>query len=99
MKKLIFLLACSTSLLLAVDGAEVYKKCSSCHGLKGEKKPLGKDEIINTMSKAKIIKELKELRDETSYFDGKKKRIMQNQAKPLSDEEITAVAQYITTLN
>ena len=42
---LVSVLTCSN--LFATEGAVLYKKCAGCHGIKGEKKALGKSEVIS----------------------------------------------------
>ncbi|MDB2562872.1 c-type cytochrome, partial [Sulfurimonas sp.] len=36
------------------DGATLYKKCASCHGMNGEKVALGKSKVISNMSEADL---------------------------------------------
>jgi len=97
MKKIIVasLLAGVTS-LLAADGAELFKKCVSCHGANAEKSALGKSQIIQGWDKAKTVTALKGYKDGT--YGGAMKAIMKGQVAPYSDADIEAVSAYISTL-
>lgn len=100
MKKILLLVACTATFLLAVDGKTVYEtKCSSCHGLNGEVKPLGKKKVIKGMSEQKIVRELNQMKDDSAilYVFKSEKKAMKDQADLLSNEEIKAVAKYIAT--
>jgi len=77
-----------------IDAKALFEaKCATCHGLKAEKKALGKSEIIAQNGYDDIIKDLKE------FKNGKGAAIMQAQVKPLSEQELEAVAKYIDSLN
>ena len=77
-----------------IDAKALFEaKCTTCHGLKAEKKALGKSEIIAQNGYDDIIKDLKE------FKSGKGAAIMQAQVKPLSEQELEAVAKYIDSLN
>ena len=96
MKKvtLALMLAGAASLVMAADGAALYKKCAGCHGAKGEKKALGKSAVIGGMDVATLVKDLKE------YKAGKRNvhgmgMMMKSQVQSLSDADIQAVAEYI----
>ena len=80
----------------AVDGAKLFKACSSCHGTKAEKKALGKSQIIAGWDSAKIVNALKGYKNGT--YGGAMKEVMQGQAGKLSDAEINALAKYISKL-
>ncbi len=97
MKKIIVasLLAGVTS-LLAADGAELYKKCVSCHGANAEKSALGKSQVIKGWDQAKLVASLKGYKDGT--YGGAMKAIMKGQVAPYSDADIEAVAGYISGL-
>jgi len=94
--KLFFALSISSTLVFA-DGATLFKKCTSCHGDNGGKKALGKSAIIAGRSASKTIKQLK------AYKSGKLNKyslghIMKNQVSTMSDEDIEAIAKYISKL-
>ncbi len=77
-------------------GEAVYKKCSGCHGAKAEKKALGKSQIIAGWDSAKTEDALKGYKAGT--YGGSMKGVMKGQVMTMSDEDIKAVAEYISTL-
>lgn len=91
--------ALSVSGLLAADGATTYKRCAACHGTAGDKVPPGVQtkSTISTISKEKIVEDLKGYKAKTlnKYGSGP---IMSAQVANLSDEDIEAVADYISKL-
>jgi cytochrome c len=68
------------------------KKCTTCHGSKGEKKALNKSKSIRTMSKEDFIATLKGYKAKT--YGGALKNLMYPQVVPLSDEQISALADF-----
>lgn len=76
----------------AIDVAPIAKKCAVCHGSQGEKKALNKSKIINQVTKEEFVTALKGYQDKT--FGGALKNVMYPQAKPLSDEQIKALADF-----
>ncbi len=78
---------------LAADGADIYKKCAGCHGVNGEKKALGKSEVIKGWEASKTITALKGYKD--GSYGGQMKALMKGQVAPLSDADIEAVAKYL----
>ncbi|GAA8709519.1 cytochrome c [Helicobacter pylori] len=95
MKKVIMALGvlAFTNALMATDVKALAKSCAACHGVKFEKKALGKSKIVNMMSEAEIEKDLMDFKNGTN-----KNPVMTAQAKKLSDEDIKALAKYIPTL-
>jgi cytochrome c553 len=79
-----------------VDGAKLFTVCSSCHGAKGEKKALGRSQVIAGWDAAKTEQALKGYQD--GSYGGAMKAVMQGQASKLSDAEIKALADYISKL-
>ncbi|AGT74532.1 cytochrome c family protein [Helicobacter pylori SouthAfrica20] len=79
--------------LMAADVKTLAKSCAACHGVKFEKKALGKSKIVNMMSEAEIEKSLMDFKNGSN-----KNPVMTAQAKKLSDEDIKALAKYIPTL-
>lgn len=71
-------------------------QCSSCHGAKAEKSALNASENISQWDAKKIESALQGYKDGT--FGGKMKAIMQAQVKPISDEDIKLLSDYITKL-
>ena len=96
MKKVLLTLSLLSSLMMAADGAALYKKCASCHGASGEKKALGKSQVISQMSTEELTTAL------TGYKDGSygasMKALMKSQVANLSNDDITALAEHITSL-
>ncbi|MEN4052386.1 MULTISPECIES: c-type cytochrome [Sulfurimonas] len=80
----------------AVDGAKLFTVCSSCHGAHGEKKALGKSQIIQGWQTSQVVTALKGYQDGT--YGGAMKGVMKGQAAKLSDAEINALAEYISKL-
>jgi len=100
MKKV--LIACAavaafSSAAFAADGATLYKKCVACHGAKAEKPYMNKVPALNTLSKEEIVESLNGYKAGT-LDKFKSSAMMKPMAKPLSDEDIAAVADYIQTL-
>ncbi|WRE23149.1 cytochrome c [Helicobacter pylori] len=95
MKKVIMALGVLSfaNALMATDVKALAKGCTACHGVKFEKKALGKSKIVNMMSEAEIEKELMDFQSGVN-----KNPVMSAQAKKLSDEDIKALAKYIPTL-
>jgi len=83
--------------LMANDGAGLYKKCAGCHGMKAEKKALGKSHVIAKMSEKEIVSALKGYKAGT--YGRAMKGLMKGQIATYSDEDIGKVAKYITTLS
>lgn len=93
--------AAATATAAATGGSEkgkaVYAKCVSCHGADGKTKALGKSEIIAGQAAADLEKKLQEYKAGTRNVAGMG-MLMKGQAGPLSDEDIKAVAEYISSL-
>lgn len=92
MKTLLLILGI-TSILAASDGAELFKKCASCHGSMGEKHALNKSKIINEMSKEEIVTALKGYKEGT--YGGAMKALMKGQIASYDDTQIETVAEFI----
>jgi len=80
----------------APDAATLYKKCSACHGLKAEKKALGKSAILKDWDAAMIAKALKGYKNGT--YGGAMKGIMKGQVTNLSNKEMELLAHHIENL-
>lgn len=91
MKKILLL----TSVLACVAFANPYAKCVACHGANGEKVALGKSKIIKDMSKEDFIKAMKGYKD--GSYGGAMKGVMKGQVATLSDADIEAIANQITS--
>ncbi len=92
MKTLLLILGI-TSILAAADGADLFKKCASCHGSMGEKHALNKSKIINEMSKEEIVTALKGYKEGT--YGGAMKALMKGQVATYDDTQIETVAEFI----
>lgn len=80
----------------AKTGKELFMKCASCHGMKAEKKALGKSKIVKDMSEQEIVDSLMGYKNGT--YGGAMKGIMKGQVLSLSDQDIKTLAKYIKTL-
>jgi len=78
-------------------GKAVFTKCQSCHGADGKTKALGKSEIIGGQSAEDLVKKIQEYKAGTRNVAGMG-QLMNGQVKNLSDEDIKAVAAYISSL-
>jgi cytochrome c553 len=99
MKKiaLAMLLAGTTTLVMAADGKALFAKCAGCHGQNGEKAALGKSAVIKGTDAAAIEKDLKGYKAGTLNKHGMG-ALMKGQVASLSDEDIKAIAEYISSL-
>ena len=79
-----------------VDGATVFKACSSCHGMSAEKKALNKSQIIKGWESSKVVQALNGYKD--GSYGGTMKGVMKPQVVKLNEAQIEAVAKYISTL-
>lgn len=95
MKKVIMALGvlAFANTLMATDVKALVKGCAACHGVKFEKKALGKSKIVNMMSEKEIEEDLMAFKNSAN-----KNPVMTAQANKLSDEDIKALAKYIPTL-
>ena len=95
-KVLASLLILGLSSLFAADGAGLYKACASCHGSNAEKAALGKSQVIKGWDVEKTVAALKGYKD--GSYGGPMKALMKGQAARLSDADIKAIAEHISTL-
>ena len=97
MKKLAILTLAATvaTTLMAADGATLYKKCAGCHGMHGEKKALGKSEVIKGWPKEKTVEALKGYKAGTRNVHGMG-ALMKGQVAALSDADMEAIAEYLS---
>lgn len=89
----LMMVAAVSSVALMADGAALYNKCAQCHGAAGEKSGMGKSKIIKDMSKADFIAAMKGYQD--GSYGGGMKKLMEMQAKGLSEADIGAIADHI----
>ena len=81
----------------SADGQAKFAKCAGCHGQKGEKKALGKSEVIGGWDAAKTEEALKGYKAGTRNVHTMG-GLMKGQVAAFSDEDIKAVSAYISTL-
>ena len=81
---------------LANSGEAIFKKCISCHGDLAQKSALNKSKIIQDWEASKTIKALNGYKN--GSYGGSMKGVMKSQVAQLSDEDIQAVAQYISDI-
>lgn len=72
-------------------------KCASCHGRYGEKSALKASKIINELDENQIKVDLMGYKNDINY-GGNLKATMHRTASELSDDEINALAKFISTL-
>jgi len=81
----------------SLSGSTLYtNKCASCHGSNAKKSALNTSVAIAGWDSQKTQDALNGYK--TGEYGGKMKAIMQGQSKPLSDEEIKLIAEYIAVL-
>ncbi len=79
-----------------VDGAKIFTKCSSCHGKNAEKKALNKSQIIQGWNKKQLTTAINGYKD--GSYGSSMKGVMKPQVMKLTNEEVAAVAAYISKL-
>ncbi|ASM39722.1 c-type cytochrome [Campylobacter sp. RM12327] len=104
MKKLVIasILACFTAgSVFGADGATIFKKCIACHGTKAEKSYLNKVPVLTQVDPATRLEDMKAYKAGT-VNGGKGKfnmgAVMKLQMSSLSEEDMKAVNDYISTL-
>ncbi|MEO1937369.1 MAG: c-type cytochrome [Sulfurimonas sp.] len=81
----------------SIDGEKLYKStCLACHGANAEKKALTKSQVIQGWASTKIEDALHGYKNKT--YGGPMKTIMEGKTKDLSDDEMKALANYISKL-
>lgn len=78
-----------------IDAKKLYVSCAGCHGQNGEKKALGKSQIIKGWDEQKIITALNGYKD--GSYGGAMKGVMKGQVASKSQEEIKALAKLISS--
>jgi cytochrome c553 len=81
----------------AIDGKALYAKCQGCHGAKGTNKALNKSAPIAGWDVNKLVKVMSEYKNKSRNVYGMGS-VMQAQVKTLSEEEMKALADYISKL-
>ena len=80
----------------AADGAALYGPCAGCHGVDGKSKALGVGAIIAGQSKDDLMMKIKGYKD--GSYGGQMKGSMTAMVTNLNDDQIAAVAEYISGL-
>ncbi|MCI6988111.1 MAG: c-type cytochrome [Campylobacter sp.] len=91
----------SASPELLAQGEKVFKKCIACHGAKAEKSYLNKVPVLTTLDAETMVTDMKAYK--AGEIEGGKGRfglggVMKGQMASLSEDDMKAVAEYITTL-
>jgi len=81
---------------LVAKGQGLYMKCAACHGANAQNPALGKSQIIKGWEVSKTIDALNGYKDDT--YGGAMKGVMKSQVTTLSDNDIKALATFISTL-
>lgn len=94
-------LALGCSSVFAADGAAVFKKCVACHGQKAEISYLNRIPVLTTLDPAARLESMKAYKAGT--LEGGKGKygmgaVMKGQMATLSEEDMAAVNDYISTL-
>jgi cytochrome c553 len=92
MKKVVLGTLIAAASLLAAN----FAPCAGCHGAKGEKKALGKSQIIAGWDVAKTTAALKGYKD--GSYGGAMKGVMKGQVARLSDADIADLAKQIAAM-
>lgn len=87
----------NTTAAAGANGAALFAKCVSCHGKNAEKKALGKSEAIKGWAAAKVEEALLGYKAGTRNVHGMG-GVMKGQVASMSDEDIKALAAYISGL-
>ncbi|RLA77474.1 MAG: cytochrome c [Epsilonproteobacteria bacterium] len=103
MKKIIIGLVLTSLSLMAIDGAELYKKrCASCHGAKAQKSPHTGVPALAGRDVSELALTIRAYRDQDervgTYTMHKDSRIMYDATSSLSRDKIVALAKYISGL-
>ena len=78
------------------DAEKTFRKCAGCHGVKGERKALGRSKVIADMSEKDLKDAMHGYKD--GSYGGPMKGLMKGQVASMSDAEIDKLAEYIATL-
>ncbi len=81
---------------LVAKGQGLFMKCAACHGANAQNPALGKSQIIKGWEVSKTIDALNGYKNDT--YGGAMKGVMKSQVTNLSDNDIKALATFISTL-
>jgi len=77
------------------EAPAAFAKCTGCHGAMGQTKALGKSAVIAGQDKEALIESLKAYQAGTKNVAGMGS-LMKSQVEKLSDEDIEAIAEYLS---
>ena len=103
MKKIIIIVALlASSGLMAMDGEKVYKQhCLLCHGVNAEKTPSATAPLAGRDASS-LASEIRAYRDQSDgagcYTKNKDSQIMDDATYFITEEHISALAKYISSL-
>ncbi len=98
MKKIaIGMLFAASTMLMAADGAALYKKCAGCHGADGKTKALGKSAPIAGLDAVASAADMEAYKAGTLNKNGMG-GLMKAQVASYSSDDIKAVAEYIAAM-
>ena len=80
----------------SINAKALFAACSACHGQNGELAALGKSQIIKGWDKAKVVAALNGYKD--GSYGGVMKGVMKGQVVTKSEEEIDALAEFVSNL-
>jgi len=80
----------------SINAKALFAACAACHGQNGELSALGKSAVIKGWDKAKVIAALNGYKD--GSYGGVMKGVMKGQVVTKSEEEIDALAGFISNL-
>jgi cytochrome c553 len=86
-----------------IDGAAIYKKrCSVCHGEKATKIPETGVAALAGMDATRLARRIRSYRDQDSevgaYTMHRSSRVMYDSTDDISNEQISALAKYVSSL-
>lgn len=81
----------------AADGKTAFAACGACHGADGKTLALGKSPVIAGQAKDVLVTKMKGYKDGSINLTGNGP-VMQGQMANLNDEQIEALAEYISKL-
>lgn len=87
----------SSQELKTLEAPAAYAKCTGCHGQDGKTKALGKSEIIAGQSEANLIASMNEYKAGTKNVSGMG-ALMKSQMDAVSNEDIKAIAVYLSNI-
>lgn len=87
----------TTETITSISAPAAYVKCKGCHGADGKTVALGKSAVIAGQDKSALITSMNEYKAGTKNVAGMG-MLMKGQVATMSDEDIEAVAEYLSQL-